>query len=180
MEVDEWMRSNFYLGDDDYKEKNLDSLIARYEAFLKTESESIGFATNWEISASAAVAFNHFGLMTYELSVYSYTGGVHGNGLVEFRNYDIISGNRLGLADMFADTVALKKMMNEQFNQRMPADIKENIYVDEIPLTSNVCLGNDSLIFFFNSYEIGPYAMGPVELKIAVKDLNSILKLKVN
>jgi len=180
MEVDEWVRSNFYLGDEDYKEKSLDSLIAKYEAFLKAESESIGFATNWEISAGASVAFNHFGLMTYELSVYSYTGGAHGNGMIEFRNYDVISGSRLTLGDMFSDTLALKKMMNDQFNSTMPNEIKENIYVDEIPLTSNICLGSDSLTFFFNSYEIGPYAMGPVELRIAVQDLNPILKLKVN
>lgn len=180
MEVDEWVRSNFYLGDDDYKEKSLDSLIARYEAFLKAESESIGFVTNWEINASASVVYNHNGLMTYDLSVYSYTGGAHGNGMTQFRTYDIVTGRRLELADMFSDTLALKKAMNTHFNTSMSDFIKENVYADEIPLTSNIRLASDSLGFYFNPYEIGPYAMGSIELKIAVKDLNSILKLNLN
>lgn len=180
MEIDEWVRSNFYMGNDDFKEKSLDSLIARYEAFLKSESETIGFATNWEISAGASVVYNHNGLMTYELSTYSYTGGAHGNGMIEYRNYDIVSGRRIEIGEMFSDTTALKKILNEQFNATMSADIKEGIYVDEIPLTSNIRLASDSLSFYFNSYEIGPYAMGPVDLRISLKDLNSILKLNLN
>lgn len=180
LEVSEWLRSNFYLNKEDYQIKSLDTLIARYDAFLKSESELMGMATGWEITAGASIVFNQNGFLTYQLSVYSYTGGAHGNGIVDFRNYDIVSGKRLELVDIFADTIKLKEIINEQFNTVMSPEIKENIYVDEIPLTNNIKLDSDSMLFFFNSYEIGPYSMGPVELKIANKDLNSLLKLNLN
>jgi hypothetical protein len=180
LEVNEWLRSNFYLNENDFKVKEMDTLIKHYEDFLKAESEVIGFATNWEIQASADVAYSKNGLMTYELAVYSYTGGAHGNSNISFRNYDIISGKRLGLNDIFNDTIQLQKIMNEQFNSTMSEEIKSEISVDEIPLTNNICFDNDTLEFYFNAYEIGPYSMGPVSLKILNKDLSSILKVKLD
>ncbi|MEZ4937548.1 MAG: DUF4163 domain-containing protein [Crocinitomicaceae bacterium] len=180
MEVNEWVRSNFYVGEDDFKEKSLDSLIARYDRFLKNESEIIGFGAGWEINANASVNFNKNGLMNYDLTVYSYTGGAHGNATTILRTYDVITGARLSLVDMFEDTLMLQKKMNEVFQSTMPEEIKSNVSVDEIPLTSNVQLGKDTLIFYFNAYEIGPYSMGPVELKIATKDLKGNLKIKLD
>ncbi|MCB0477020.1 MAG: DUF4163 domain-containing protein [Crocinitomicaceae bacterium] len=180
LEVNEWLRSNFYINKEDYKEKNLDSLIARYEAFLKAEAEMMSLGSNFEIHANASVVFNKNGLMNYDLSVYSYTGGAHGNANTILRTYDIVSGKRLELTDMFQDTVSLKSKMNEVFNATMPDEIKSDIYVDEIPLTNNIQLAKDTLLFYFNAYEIGPYSMGPVELKIATKDLKDNLKLKLD
>lgn len=180
LEVNEWLRSNFYLGDEDAKEKSLDTLIARYEAFLKSESEAIGFTTNWEINANASVVYNKNGLMTYDLSVYSYTGGAHGNASTTFRTYDIVDGKRLELTDIFKDTLALHQAMIKQFDASMSDYIKSNISVDEIPLTSNVQLGSDTLVFLYNAYEIGPYAMGTIELKMPVQDLKSNLKVKLD
>lgn len=179
LEINEWVRSNFYINEDDYKIKNIDTLLARYDAFLKAQSEEIGFATNWEINANASVEFNNNGLVAYALSTYSYTGGAHGNATILYRTYDLVTGKRLGLEDFFKDTMEVQNIINKTFNKTAPDELKNGIDVDELPITSNVVLGKDTIAFFYNTYEVGPYSLGPVEVLVPTTELQSNLKVNL-
>ncbi|MBO6760471.1 MAG: DUF3298 domain-containing protein [Roseivirga sp.] len=47
---------------------------------------------------------------------------------------------------------------------------------DRFELTENFAIINKSLIFYFNPYEIAPYAMGPTELELKLTDFVSLIK----
>nr|MCU0409966.1 RsiV family protein [Bacteroidales bacterium] len=42
-------------------------------------------------------------------------------------------------------------------------------------LNKNFGIKNDGLVFYFNSYEIAPYAMGPTEIKIPYATIKKLV-----
>ena len=47
---------------------------------------------------------------------------------------------------------------------------------DEFYLNDNFAIVDDGLIFYFNSYEIAPYALGPAEIFLKGKQAENIVK----
>lgn len=114
----------------------------------------------------------------------NYTGGAHGNMVGHSLNYDLLSGKRLSLSEIFTPSVnpayisalvlnALstheglfpdyKETVNSRFNSNMLQD-------DDWYLT------NSGLCFFFSPYEIASFAAGTISAEIPYSALIGTLK----
>jgi hypothetical protein len=114
-----------------------------------------------------------------------YTGGAHGGAGVYFINIDPRTGEEFTLDNFFKPgySQALTNLGNKVFRQtRQLADtssLSENYFEfpeDRFQLNENYGFKEEGVVFFYNSYEIAPYAAGPTEIIIPYKDLKEWIK----
>lgn len=123
-----------------------------------------------------ATNYDHFygdnDIISYRFLLYMYTAGAHG--LTSFYSYiyDLKTGERLYLKDLFkTDEVSLSKI-NKLLKKHF-----ENPYdcFDEEPEIDkdfeNVNIVRDSVLFTFGYYQLGAYACGPAEIKLPLEEL---------
>src|SRR5690606_17556114 len=107
----------------------------------------------------------------------TYEGGAHGNAFVETFTYDKQSGALWRLEDVLqGDTAKLEKLAALVHDQLMN---QEGLFYDLIPEAtaarwenfSTYALTEQTLIIFFQPYEVGPYAAGIGEAEIRLDEL---------
>jgi len=117
--------------------------------------------------------------MSILVKYYNYTGGAHGNNYTETVNLDLVNEKRLLLKELFVDSDAYKqiltdeilKLMNNEKDNLFPEALKDFKASDDM----NFYLTDEAIVFYFNPYEIAPYARGVVEYKILYDSLRDVL-----
>ena len=121
--------------------------------------------------------------ITYILSVYTFTGGAHGNTAVATFTYD-----------RYDKLVTLDNVFDKPYLQKIAALSRTHFYntlgdyanpemIDpgtEATTTnfSSWYLTDDGITFIFGQYQVGPYVIGMPEFSIGKSDLSDILSLK--
>jgi len=116
---------------------------------------------------------NSDNLLTLEHSVYSYTGGAHGNSYDLFYNIDIETGELIKLNDIITDTTAIKDLLWERLVKR---DIPLLVGKDDFYITGNFDLSRDAITFVYNQYEVAPYSEGTIEITLYFDRISKYLK----
>lgn len=139
-------------------------------ASLAESSETAGFSLNYDQEFSQQVVFNDQDWLVVELFTSSYTGGAHGNYASEYVNIDRSQNRNWSLMDMVTDTNALRPLLNEAaivyFEIQPGTRISDRLFVEEVPVSTNVFLSSTGLCFVYNPYEITSYAEGQIKLFI--------------
>jgi hypothetical protein len=169
-----------YTGD-----RSIESLAANflqdYEKYRKD------FPVNWpyEFELDGSVLFNRRGLLSVGLSSYSFTGGAHGNSHTEYFVFDVQTGRRLGLRDVFVEGFeeTLNKLIDRRFRQMKGLSSEERLdgekgtlFENSIHFNRNFAFTDKGVRFFYNQYEIAAYAYGPTEIELTYPELQEILK----
>ena len=147
--------------------------------------DGFDMAMSWEMSLENDVERNSEGVLTLSFSQYSFTGGAHGNGSLKYVNVDLHQKKIIGVEDIIIDTVAFKKL--GEAKMRAFFDLSEDdsfmevgLTTEEFPMTDNLGFTENGVILFYNSYEIGPYSMGTVDLEFTYEELIGIIKDEYN
>ncbi|TAF30810.1 MAG: DUF3298/DUF4163 domain-containing protein [Cytophagales bacterium] len=146
--------------------------------FIEVNTPSEDFLANYSQEADHTVLYNDKNILTMGVFVSSYTGGAHGNYSSVFYNWDLKTGQEL-LLEHVIDTLknsALSKIITQNYKIQNP-DLAEMVFEDikEIGPNENFFVTNEALFFFYNTYEIAPYAAGPSSVKISWKELKPFL-----
>ena len=141
-----------------------------------------GIGGCWELTTTADTAFSNASVITFRLNTYAYTGGAHPNSNQSLYTFDRSTGRELSLTDMVADTAALVGIVEKAFRKQQqlaPTDNLEEqgyfLHDGQFFLPTNVALGRQGMIFYYNPYEIAAYAVGPIEVIVPYEKLNGIL-----
>lgn len=118
--------------------------------------------------------------MSISVIYYQYTGGAHGMTNKETINLDLVNEKELLLKDLFAGsadylqalTDELVKQMNNDQESLFPSTLSTFKASDDLKFY----LTDESIVFYFDPYEIAPYAAGIVEYKISYDALKDVLK----
>jgi hypothetical protein len=139
----------------------------------------------WKIERSIKVLLNHAGLITLHFSEYTYTGGAHPNSWEFYATFQLDTGRELLLSDILTQASQkeeLRKIAERRFRslKGIPDDhsLKSMGYWfpnNHFTLSENFGLGPNGLIFYYNNYDIAPYAMGATKLVIPYKEVSSLL-----
>ena len=123
-------------------------------------------------------------IISYNFSVYQYTGGAHGNTFFATFIFDLENERVLGFDDLFLEgvnpleTIApiVQTSLEEQLADYDPdlEWIAEGTGMNPDNYL-NVVVSEDSVIFFFPPYQVGPYAFGPQQVSVPLSELNGIL-----
>lgn len=171
-----------------------EDFLAGYRDFLN-ERDSIARAEGdstmaryvpvWYYNAECLVEVNGPEMVVTMLKFSQYEGGAHGMYGQLYANYEVASGKRFALEDVFTDTLALARKITERFIQQNELDASvplcdQGYFIDEqwLPVTDNFALLPQGVTFHYNVYEIAPYSAGELSVIVPYGDLEGILRFK--
>jgi hypothetical protein len=141
----------------------------------------------WSLDGGAQVLRNRAPVLSLEFSSESYAGGAHGSASTWYLNLDFATGKRLALSDVLVEgalprlTQIAERHFRKERELAPDADLKaEGFWWEDgrFHLNQNFALGEKSLIFFYNQYEITSYAAGPTEIEIPFEEIGELLKVE--
>ena len=141
-----------------------DSIAEYYDEMEETEEEEDGYFP-FENYLSYYVTRNTGGIFSISFDESFYTGGAHPYGDKISLTYDTKTGQELKLTDILKKSKEeTNQFVIDKFNEEY-ADYELWDLEEEAPDVS-FFLNDDSLVIYFQQYQIGPYAMGFPEVVI--------------
>lgn len=158
--------------------------INDYDDFKSEIPESFG---GWHYTARVNVEVLTDSLLSLSVNDEYYTGGAHGGSGVYFINLNPRTGAEFTLDNFLKPDYneALTNLGNKIFRKNRQladtASLSDNYFEfpeDKFELNKNYGFKKEGIVFFYNSYEIAPYAAGPTEVLIPYAELKDWIKEK--
>jgi hypothetical protein len=159
-----------------------DNFINDYVQFVR-EFENYSFG--WYLKINTEIIYNAKNLVSYQVSIESFTGGAHQNSSISFFVVDARTNRELKMHDIISDTAQFKIILEEAFRKSKGieegqsfADAGFYINDGDFILSNNIGITEDQVIFHFNPYEIAPYALGPSTIQLDRNKVKNLLKIE--
>ena len=154
---------------DEQENEDSNSLKAWYSYYQKIEGKVQRYTKN---------------LLTYCFQFEEYTGGAHGIYRTYFLNIDLKTMMPIRLEDLFVqdykeqitDLLWNQLMMDKQATTRKELEDMGYVTVGELEPTDNFYLTENGISFFYNVYDIAPYAGGAIEISLPYEMLSHLLR----
>jgi hypothetical protein len=156
--------------------------LSDFEEFKAKEPSS---AESWFLERKAFVLRSAPGLVSLSFSERSYLGGAHGLATLHYLNLDPATGSKKLLADILKDGALAEVTRLAEARFRAVRGVPEGTSLkdagftfatDAFALTDNFALRDDGLAFYYNPYDVAPYAMGPTEIALKLDEIRDLLK----
>ena len=140
---------------------------------IKSEHESELYNVpfrQFQIFSTYKVELNKENIVSIPVEQYQDTGGAHGLTTKISYNFDLNNGVMLKLKDLFKKDYDYTKVINNEIKKQI--DKKSSIYFDNgksfkgIKENQDFYITEDSVVVYFQLYEIAPYSSGIREFKI--------------
>lgn len=163
---------------EDYANKFVDD----YKEYLKDTGIYI---TPWAVEKKVTVNFTKDNFICIKYDEYSFTGGAHPNGFLYFENYDIRTGRKINYEDIFVKDYRnkLNSVVEKYFRKVRKLKAKQNLMDggfefenSKFDINDNFSFTKNSLIIYYNSYEIAPYVLGPTEVLVPLKEIKHLIQ----
>ncbi len=112
---------------------------------------------------------------------YTFTGGAHGNTLINISNYVISTGEKLNIDKAIVDTTyfmdkVVKYMCREYGWSKNALKEETGLFVElaNLPLPQEIGLTAKGVLVVYQTYDIAPYYYGPMMITIPYKELRDI------
>lgn len=160
-----------------YKE----SLTKLYSEDKTESSRHSWYEYNYTLKTETQTGRN--GIIIYIASLNFYEGGSHGITQKLVTNFDINTGKKLALEDVFVPgyehqlNEVLLTALEEKVGVRGIAGLHKEGYLYSLSIFApeNFIIGEKAITFIYNVYEIAPYAKGLTELTIEYPDIEHLL-----
>ncbi len=143
------------------------------------------WGASWQRNIDISLLLFGDSLLSLQYTEESYTGGAHGNNLLAFINLDPKTGEIVKLDRLLKPGYeeVLRTIGEEIFRRNHElsdtASFEDNGFQftnDKFSLNDNYGFSREGISFYFNSYEIAPYATGPTEVMIPYARISAWLK----
>ncbi len=162
---------------------DFDKLIAAfmkdYEDFRKDVPDAPAV---WYLKDTTGAKYMTSDFICLENTSETYLGGAHGSYNVAYTNIDLRNGNVLKTKDIFKKGYEglLNKVIEKKFREQMKLKPNESLtegglFDNRIGFNDNFALTKNGVEFLYNQYEIAPYAVGVIEIKLSYWDISAIL-----
>lgn len=166
-----------------YRNHIREDFAAQVEDLDSLTSEMIGLAP-WELKQTNHFVYQDKHLVSMVMSQYTYTGGAHGyygsaHICVDRATRRVLSETDLFVEDYEAelDQIIRHRLMHHYNVSTDEALEQEGFFsVGDISTNGNFYLTDTEMVYCYNAYEIAPYAMGQIIVKIPYDLLSSILR----
>lgn len=152
--------------------------------FIK-EYKSEPVLNDWDLERRVEVVYQSERLITFRSSEFAFTGGAHPSSNLSYTVLDLQTGKEIKLNDLLVSDYDGKLNVVGERAFRLARNIAADISLEEegFWFTNNVFLLNTNfgvtekgLVFFFNNYEVAPYAMGTTEVLIPFEDIAPLIR----
>jgi len=169
-------------------DKNLDNVNLMMETFIRDfEAFKKQFPDAWQvwtIDYITKVYGETEKVLCLSFFNSSYLGGAHPMTNTFFINISKENGDTLSLTDLFGKGFEekLNAVIDKKFRNQMglkPGDNlaeKGGLFENKISVTYNFAVtGEKGIEFFYNAYDIAPYVVGPIVVKLSAGDVAGLL-----
>ncbi|MFW6148876.1 MAG: DUF3298 domain-containing protein, partial [Atribacterota bacterium] len=118
------------------------------------------------------IGLNNDNCLSFYVEYYRFTGGAHGMTERKSFTYDLRTGLKLSLSDIFAKNVDYEKVILEEINSVIKEELEDDPHLyfedhlDSLDYNKGFYLTGDELVIYFQLYEIAPYYKGIIEFPI--------------
>lgn len=149
----------------------------------KENESSVGAWYSYYKGIESHVQLYEKNLLVYRINYNEYTGGAHGIYMTTYLNFDLGLMRPLRLDDIFVGyyqeplTDLIWNQLMADNGAKTRAELEDMGYgsTGEIAATENFYLNKDGVTFYYNVYDITPYAMGPVIVSLPFQMLEHML-----
>lgn len=166
---------------------NLDTIINNFiEDYKMQVSDYPEYNIPWYSKTEASAEFQNKDYLTLKISNESYTGGAHPN---SFINYFVISkatGKDISLKELFKPgfTKELNNIAAKEFRKVRGITSNNSLTEEGFWFENNQNIFNNNfgltekgILFYYNAYDVAPYAYGPTIVEIPYSEIDNIMDL---
>jgi hypothetical protein len=154
------------------------------EEARKTQKDLGKPTAPWELEIAMHVEFESSRVLTIGISTYTYTGGAHPNHWIDMVTFGMASGKprKFALGDFFAPGFDyaghISKLVIGKLASAEGADWVKSGEVKKLDakMMQRFAPQKDGMVWFFNPYDVGPYAAGDFEVKLTLAELGPNFK----
>lgn len=124
------------------------------------------------------------GVINYFMNEDFYGGGAHPTSVTNILRFNTQTGEKIELYEFFTDTCStslcdkLTKRLMDNVGVTTIDSLHALGYLDMLDMyvTENFFLDKDSIAFYYNTYDIAPYAVGPTTLTFSYEELKEYIR----
>jgi hypothetical protein len=146
------------------------------EEYLKDIEEEWAFMMDWSESIDGSFLDPYKGMVSYLKYAYGYSGGAHGMDVLTCRTFDLKTGEQIFEEDLFKRgyedrlTEALRTNLLSRYEDQ------DMFFETDITPSDEFYLTSEGITYIYQRYEIGPYAIGIVEVLVPWKEIQDIIR----
>ena len=139
----------------------------------------------WNLMDSIHIDDSKTNYVHLETYTYSFTGGAHGNGYESHYLIDKKTGKTLTTKDVFSSKKKLHTLIDSYFRKSVDLSPNESLqdagwFIEgRLTANENFYFKDKKVVFVYNAYEIGPYAMGAPTVEIPLNKIQEIIKINL-
>lgn len=161
----------------DFIDYSVNDFQSQHEDFIDPDGRKYDLFIDTTVATSSQ-------FLSFVVQVYRYTGGAHGSNVVKTFIYK--DDRLVDEKYIFKDSewrVLISKKARDYFKKELGSYLDISMLEDgtmpDYRNFNDFYISGDSIIFVFQEYSIGPYALGIQEMKIKLKDISNILKSNI-
>ncbi len=149
---------------------DLDSLSTYlFENYEDIIGDFPDYSTPWYAEIVESEHYNSPEWLGITLYVHSFMGGAHPNENFYFIHINPQKNYFYTVDSLFSNTDSISQLVMTRLKEK-------GMELDEAPSVSNFRYAADSIAFFYNPYEVGPYSEGAQEVAFSWEELKTTLK----
>jgi hypothetical protein len=162
--------------------------IAEYKEHKNEMLEFQLPSTNWVFEMDITILLNRPSLLSLRVNQLEFTGGAHANSWTNYLTIDLETGKVLQLKELFVENFEqqLLTISEAAFKRTVNLDLDTNLIEThyefssgEFMLPPHFSVGSEGLHFYYNPYDLGPFALGAISFEIPYREILSIIDTNV-
>lgn len=158
------------------------AVVDNMQAFIEhvkkdIPKEDCATCRTFELQISGDPIYQNSQVVSLAYNWYVYEGGAHGNYAKWCSMFDKKDGSKISYARLVKDEEKLLGIAEKVFRSQVGMAEEEDMYQlysfknDRFHLSDDFIFSTEGLVFFYNPYEIAPYAAGIIEVKLPYKGI---------
>lgn len=137
----------------------------------------------WSMNSFTIPYFNDRQILSIQYSSYEFSGGAHGDSIVNFYVYDLKTGDKITKDQIFKKNtqrqlrdILLKKLDLYCLNVKGESSDLIILDRDSVQPNDNFYLTNKGIGFYYNVYDLSVFAVGEFDIFIPYTEIKDIIK----
>lgn len=151
------------------------------QMYLDILQENPDYIMGYSTEITDTVPFLNAKVATIQMDGYSFTGGAHPNPFGLLVSYDLAKDAKpLEITDLVSDTNAVRPALEKAYKilkgLKETDPLGELVYseITQLPMPANVGVVAEGIRFFYNAYEVAPYAVGASDVLLTWEQLGGL------
>lgn len=161
-------------------ETSANKFIKGYEDYL---NENKDYKFGWMMEIQGKPEFTNSKIICYSVSSVNFMGGAHPGSNMTYLNFERENGRLIFTPDIFSPgfenklNTAIEDVFrkSKNLNPEDKLSDKVGLFTDKITFNNNFAVLKEGIRFYYNSYEIAPYAAGTFEVTVPYDMIQDII-----